>query len=368
MQDARSLLEHLLMSAIEPIDNVDRGTLTGFDAIIDVRSPHEFAEDHIPGAINLPVLSNDERVEVGTVYKQQSTFGARRIGAGYVSQNIAKHLEYFFADQAPSSRFLIYCWRGGLRSQSMATVLSKVGWRIGLLQGGYKTWRRQVVQSLRQNAEPFNVILLDGQTGTAKTEILNRFVAAGGQAVNLEEIAAHRGSVFGAHTQIQQPSQKYFESILWHELSKRDQLSPILVEAESNRIGRCEIPKRLWQSMRSAPVISIEADQTLRSAYLVKAYSDIVSNSDAISAAINRLKPFHSKTQIEAWHELSRAQSNEYLAASLMREHYDPSYNRSRKARQTLPINVVTLAGYDHESLENAASQIISTIESRNRQ
>lgn len=355
------------MSAIEPIDNVDIETLNGFDAIIDVRAPDEFAEDHIPGAINLPVLSNEERAEVGTVYKQQSTFGARRLGAGYVSNNIAKHLAGFFADQPPSSRFLIYCWRGGLRSNAMATILSKVGWRIGLLQGGYKTWRRAVVQSLRQETELLNIILLDGQTGTAKTNLLTRFARAGGQTINLEKLAAHRGSVFGAHRNEPQPSQKYFESMLWAELSKQDHLKPVLVEAESNRIGRCEIPKRLWQSMRAAPVIAIEADHCTRSSYLVEAYNDIVSNRDTISAAIDRLKPFHPKEQIDNWHELARTQSNESLAASLMREHYDPSYNRSRKARESTPICVVTLAGFDHGALEFAASQIKSAVDSNSR-
>ncbi len=364
LHGSRSLLEHLTMSAIEPIDNVTLETLDGFDAIIDVRSPDEFAEDHIPGAINLPVLSNEERAEVGTVYKQLSTFGARRLGAGYVSRNIASHLDRFFANQPPSSKFMIYCWRGGLRSQSMATVLSKVGWRIGLLQGGYKTWRREVVNSLRQRTDPFNIILLDGQTGTAKTELLNRFEKEGGQTLNLECLAAHRGSVFGAHFKTRQPSQKYFESLLWSAMSKHDSKRPILVEAESNRIGRCEIPKRLWKSMRAAPVIAIEADHSTRSHYLVNAYNDIATNSEAVSAAIDRLKSYHPKEQIALWHQLANSKNTENLAASLMREHYDPTYNRSRKLRDTKPIDVITLTGADHDSLNFAVSQIKSAVAS----
>ena len=358
MQEALSLLELSLMSVIEPIDNVDPETLARFDAIIDVRSPDEFAEDHIPGAINLPVLSNDERAEVGTIYKQQSTFGARRIGAGYVSRNIATHLTEFYASQQPSSRFLIYCWRGGMRSRSLATVVSEVGWRTGILVGGYKTWRRSVVHALRDANDPINVVLLDGQTGVAKSEILRRFAATGEQTLDLEMLAAHRGSVFGALAEEQQPTQKRFESLLWRELSRQNLHEPILIEAESNRIGRCEVPARLWKSMRAAPVVSIEANLNLRADYLVNAYRDIIAHESAIPDAINRLKQFHSKDTIDAWKVLAEAKNYRPLATSLMSEHYDPLYDRARKARDRKPIKTIALNGLDHEALDLAVSQI----------
>ena len=350
------------MSAIETIDNTESDALAAFDGIIDVRSPGEFAEDHIPGAINLPVLSNAERAEVGTIYKQQSTFGARRIGASYVSRNIARHLEIYFADQAPSSRFLVYCWRGGMRSRSMATVMNEVGWRTTLLNGGYKTWRRSVVRTLRDYESSINVILIDGQTGAAKSDILRRCAALGVQTLDLEGLAAHRGSVFGGFSETPQPDQKYFESCIAAALAKLDSKRPVLIEAESNRIGRCEIPKRLWQSMLNAPVISVQAEPDLRAEYLLSAYQDIVQNVAAIMDAIDRLAPFHSKETIAAWREMAQSESLAPLAASLMRDHYDPLYSRSRKRRERAPLASITLTGTDDEALNGAAAEIQSLL------
>lgn len=352
------------MSAIDPVDNIDPETLSRFDAIIDVRSSAEFAEDHIPGAVNLPVLSNEERAEVGTIYKQQSTFGARRIGAAYVSRNVARHLETFFAEQPPSSQFLLYCWRGGMRSGSMATILHQVGWRTSVLQGGYKTWRRAVVSGLRNDETPINAVLLDGQTGAAKSEVLNRVAALGAQTLDLENLATHRGSVFGAYVDAPQPTQKAFESQLWNEMTHLDLTKPVLVEAESNRIGRCEVPKRLWNSMRAAPVIVIEASTELRAKYLVNAYRDIVEDSDAILIALGRLAPFHAKATIESWEALADAGDFSQLAGALIREHYDPLYNRARKQRTHQPIAKIELTSLDDASL-NAAAVEIKTLLSR---
>src|ERR1700749_323165 len=150
------------MAVVELIDAVEPPALARFDAVIDVRSPGEFAEDHIPGAINLPVLSNAERAEVGTIYVQGSKFEARRIGAAHVARNIAAHLDGPLSDRPGSFHPLVYCWRGGQRSNAMATVLAQVGWRTGLLTGGYKTYRRRVQRRL-YDAEPwFRLILLDG--------------------------------------------------------------------------------------------------------------------------------------------------------------------------------------------------------------
>ncbi|MEM9616496.1 MAG: tRNA 2-selenouridine(34) synthase MnmH [Pseudomonadota bacterium] len=356
------------MSAIEPVDNIAPETLSRFDAIIDVRSPAEFAEDHIPGAINLPVLSNEERAEVGTIYKQQSTFGARRIGAAYVSRNVAGHLEAFFTKQPPSSQFLVYCWRGGMRSGSMATIMSQVGWRTSVLQGGYKTWRRAVVSGLRNDETQVNIVLLDGQTGVAKSETLNRVAALGAQVLDLENLAAHRGSVFGAYVDAPQPTQKAFESQLWNEMACLDLTKPVLVEAESNRIGRCEVPKRLWNSMRAAPVIVIEANPELRTEYLVNTYRDIVEDSDAILIALGRLAPFHAKATIDCWKALANAGDFSQLAGALIRQHYDPLYDRARKQRSHQPIAKIKLASLDDASLDAAALEIKSFLSSSLRE
>ncbi len=326
------------MSMIEDITDTDVRTLERFDTIIDVRSPAEFAEDHLPGAINLPVLSNDERAKVGTIYKQESQFRARRIGAAYVARNVANHLDGALADKTKNFHPLLYCWRGGMRSGAMATILTRVGWRSGVLYGGYKTWRREVVTALRNDGPPLKIVLLDGQTGTAKSDILRRLPAHGVQIIDLEALANHRGSVFGGFGANTQPPQKLFESRLWDALRRLDPARPILVEAESNRIARCEIPKRLWTAMADAPHITASAPVEARATYLVGAYADICADAETLTAAINRLSPFHAKTTIADW--LTRVHSKELrpLAEALMREHYDPLYDRSRRQHNRRPL------------------------------
>ncbi len=177
-----------------------------YDDIIDVRSPSEYAEDHLPGAISLPVLDDDERAKVGTIYKQVSPFDARKLGAALVAQNAARHLQGPLADRSGGWRPLVYCWRGGQRSGSFATILSQIGWRVDLVKGGYKSWRGLVVRAVYDDPVPSPVIVLDGNTGSAKTEILNRLPALGVQVIDLEGLAHHRGSLFGAMGP--QPSQK----------------------------------------------------------------------------------------------------------------------------------------------------------------
>ena len=218
-----------------------------FDDIIDVRSPAEFAEDHVPGAINLPVLSDAERAEVGTVYVQDSPFKARKIGAALVAQNAARHLQGPLADRDGGWRPLIYCWRGGQRSGSFAAILSQIGWRAEVLEGGYKSYRRLVVDSLYERAFPAPVVLLDGNTGTAKTEVIARLPALGVQSIDLEGLANHRGSALGG--QGAQPSQKAFETALAMRVAALDPSRPVVVEAESSRIRsrlRWTRGRRFW--------------------------------------------------------------------------------------------------------------------------
>ena len=182
----------LQLTAIADLDALD------FDAIIDVRSPAEYAEDHVPGAINLPVLSDAERAQVGTIYKQVSAFDARKIGAALVARNAALHLEGPLAALTGGWRPLVYCWRGGQRSGSFASILAQVGWRVTLLVGGYKSWRRLVVAEVQETPVRPPVVVLDGNTGSAKTDVLAAVAAAGGQVIDLEGLANHRGSLFGA--------------------------------------------------------------------------------------------------------------------------------------------------------------------------
>lgn len=343
---------------IEPIADVWPETLARFDAIIDVRTPAEFAEDHIPGAINLPVLSNDERAEVGTIYTAVSRFRARRIGAAYIARNVARHLDTALADKPAAFRPLLYCWRGGMRSGAMATILAQVGWRTGVLTGGYRTWRRAVVASLRDRAAPLTIVLLDGQTGTAKSDILTRLASLSIQTIDLEGLAAHRGSVFGGFTARPQPGQKMFESLLYRAMDGLDAARPIVVEAESCRIGRCEIPSALWKSMLGAPRIVVSAPAGMRAEYLTTAYADIIGDRAAIIDATLRLAPFHAKEQIEDWLDMAHKERFSGLAESLMRLHYDPLYDRTRKRRGGAPLAEIALGGFTDEALDKAAKEI----------
>ena len=347
-----------MLSMIECVHGVETEALSLYDAVIDVRSPAEFAEDRIPGAINLPVLSNKEREEVGTIYVQDSRFRARRIGAAYVARNVAHHLETALAGMEPKFRPLIYCWRGGMRSNSMATILSQIGWRVGVLDGGYKTWRRAVVAALLEDARPINLVLVDGPTGTAKTDIIRRISHYGVQAIDLEGLAAHRGSVFGADASRAQPPQKLFESELFDRLRRLDHQAPIVVEAESAKIGRLNLPKNVWAAMQTAPRISIRSGVAARSDYLLRAYADVIADPHLLGGALERLRSFHAKAKIEEWMRLADEGRCKDLAADLITEHYDPLYARSGKREERRVLGEIEISRLDENGIEDAALKI----------
>ncbi len=321
------------MAGYQTTQAVGAADLAVFDAIIDVRSPSEFALDHVPGAENLPVLDDAQRAEVGTIYVQESRFLARRIGAARVARNLARHLETALADRPASFRPLIYCWRGGQRSDAMATILSQVGWPVTLLQGGYRTYRRHVTARLYDEDQPLKLMLLDGHTGSAKTEILNALPALGVQVLDLEGLAEHRGSLFGAMAGRPQPSQKMFESRLLGALHALDLNRPIVVEAEASKIGDRMTPPVLWRTMQAAPRIVLEASQEHRAAYLASAYGDIAADPAALEAAFARLPIAPSRERLETWRGLIAVGDFAALAQALIGLHYDPAYDRAaRKA------------------------------------
>ena len=301
----------------------------GFDAVIDVRSPSEFAEDHLPGAINLPVLDDAERARIGTIYKQQSPFLARKLGAALVARNAALHLEGPLAEMPGGWRPLVYCWRGGQRSGSFATILHQVGWRVELIQGGYKAWRSLVVAELTDRPVVSPVVVLDGNTGTAKTEVLARLAARGVQMIDLEGLANHRGSLFG-HRVGGQPSQKAFEGRLAVALAALDPARPLVVEAESSRIGDLALPKQLWAAMVAAPRIRIAAPLAARAAYLARAYADMTADTEGLVRVVESLKHAHPAERIAEWVALAEQGAFESLAAGLMQEHYDRRYEKHR--------------------------------------
>ncbi len=299
-----------------------------FDTLIDVRTPAEYAEDHIPGAINLPVLSNEERARVGTIYTQESPFLARKIGAALVARNAAAHIEGPLADNDGGWRPLVYCWRGGQRSGSFASILEQIGWRVETLVGGYQSYRRLIVAALYQSAFQVPVILLDGNTGTGKTEIIQRLTALGVQNIDLERLANHRGSALGAAGP--QPSQKAFESSLARAAHNLDPARPVLIEAESSRIGQIYLPPQLFAAMKSAPRIEIAAPSASRVEYLVRAYSEEIADCEGFAARLDGLIRLQGRAQVEAWQAALRAGSFDQVAAEMIELHYDPSYAKAR--------------------------------------
>ncbi|MBL9048708.1 MAG: tRNA 2-selenouridine(34) synthase MnmH [Tabrizicola sp.] len=331
----------------------------GFDDIIDVRAPAEFAEDHLPEAISLPVLDDLERAQVGTIYKQVSPFTARKVGAALVSKNAARHLEGPLADKPGGWRPLVYCWRGGQRSGSFATILSQIGWRVETLAGGYKTWRGLVVREVYDTPVRAPVVVLDGNTGSAKTEILNLLPGFGVQVIDLEGLARHRGSLFGAVGP--QPSQKAFEGALALALAGLDPTRPVVVEAESSKIGNCRLPPEIWKAMVAAPRVAIAASRAARAHYLARAYADMTSDPDRLAATVRLLRPLHPAEVIEEWLALAAAKDHVALADSLMERHYDPRYGKHR-ARMEVPVVEIGAADLGESALPAIAAEVAAAV------
>ncbi len=301
-----------------------------FDQIIDVRSPGEFEEDHIPGAINCPVLDNDERIRVGTLYKQVSSFDAKKLGAGLVAKNIARYLESQFADKPKSWKPLIYCWRGGTRSGAMTHILRQVGWTAMQLDGGYKAYRRHVIQQLDTLPEKFQFHVVCGATGSGKSRLLNALEAQGAQVLDLEALAAHRGSVLGNLPDIAQPAQKMFESLVWHTLAGFDASQPVYVEAESKKVGLLRVPEKIIEAMwQRGRCIRIDAPVEARVQLLSEEYEHFFTSLEILFTQLDCLKNIHGGERIEAWKHMARNKQWDFLVRELLDLHYDPAYRNS---------------------------------------
>jgi tRNA 2-selenouridine synthase len=301
----------------------------GFDEIIDVRTPLEFAEDHIPGAINAPVLSNEERVIIGTMFKQATAHEATRLGAAMVARNIAHHLDTLFSDKPAHWKPLIYCWRGGKRSASMTTWFNLIGWKARQLEGGYKSYRRWALDNLETQPPAFSYFVLTGPTGTGKTRLLQALAAQGAQILDLEALARHRGSILGAVPLHPQPSQKAFDSALLEVLTTFDTGKPVFVEAESKRIGRITLPLSLLTRMHGSQCIRITAGLDERLAFLLQDYRNLFDDREQFKQRLALLTCLHSKAVIQRWHEMIDSDAREPLFRELIELHYDPSYARS---------------------------------------
>ncbi|WP_330728279.1 tRNA 2-selenouridine(34) synthase MnmH [Burkholderia multivorans] len=315
-----------------------------FDEIIDVRTPLEFAEDHIPGALNAPVLSNEERVLVGTMYRQVSPYEATRVGAAIVARNIARHLDTTFADRPRNWRPLIYCWRGGKRSGSMTTWFNLIGWQARQLDGGYKAYRRSVCATLDTLPTRFRYIVLVGHTGCGKTRLLNALRGAGAQTLDLEALACHRGSLLGALPGVPQPSQKAFDSGLVETLQRYDPAWPVFVESESRKIGLVQLPIALLDAFHAGPWVQVEAARDERIAFLLDDYGHLFDDRAAFGAQLDRLIGLHSREEVARWHALLDADRRAELFGTLIERHYDPAYARTYRASYGKPNRALTFA------------------------
>jgi tRNA 2-selenouridine synthase len=319
--------------------------LRAFDDVLDARSPAEFAEDHLPDALNVPVLDDDERALVGTVYKQKSAFEAKRVGAPLAARNIAAAIERLFGAKPRNWSPLVYCWRGGGRSGSLVHVLRQVGWDARRLDGGYKAFRRQVVADLDTLPGHFDLRVVCGATGSGKSRLLEALARSGGQVLDLEVLAAHRGSVLGELPGAPQPSQKAFETSLWSALSQLDPARPVFVESESRKVGNLRVPEVLIERMRGSRCLRLEADADTRVALLLEEYAHFVAEPDALAAKLELLRNLHGAERIAQWREHLAHGRWHPLVRDLLESHYDPAYNRSlmrnyRDAQTGTPVPI----------------------------
>jgi tRNA 2-selenouridine synthase len=328
-----------------------------FDQIIDVRSPAEFALDHVPNAINLPAMSDEERARVGTIYVQEDPFKARKIGAAIVARNVAMHLEGPLTEKEGSYKPLVYCWRGGQRSGSVAIILKQIGWRADTIEGGYQAYRRLVSKALYEGAMPCPVVVIDGGTGTAKTRLLDHLARQGAQTLDLEAMAEHRGSLFGPMGNAQ-PSQKAFESRLAMGLAKLQPNHPVYVEAESSKIGRLIIPPVLWQAMIAAPNLRLKAPLEARVDHLISAYPDMRADDAKLQTVLDMLIRYHGHEKVAQWKALAAAQEYAALTRALIETHYDPRYARISKAHAP-EAEEIQLPDLSDETLATCAARLI---------
>ncbi len=297
-----------------------------FDDVIDVRTREEFDEDHIPGAISLPVLDEAERHHVGYTYKQDSPFPAKRMGAALILRRIANMLETEFADKPREWRPLVYCWRGGKRSGTLVHLLNEIGWKAEQISGGYKAFRSHVLaaQEIIPSAQ-FRVVA--GPTGSGKTRLLIALAREGAQVLDLEALAHHRGSLLGDIGK--QPSQKWFESQVWDALAQFDPARPVFVESESKKIGNVAVPAALIEKMRASPCVQVQTADDIRVRLLDEEYRALLLDTARFSTRVQHLVALRGREMIERWVRWSSEGNFDDLTRSLLHDHYDPAYEQS---------------------------------------
>ncbi len=306
--------------------------------VVDVRSPGEYAQGHIPGAVNIPLFSDEERVDVGTRYKQINREAALHRGLEYVGSRLVSYLKDL-GRLTPSKAVLLYCWRGGMRSASMAWLFEMGGYSCTLLEGGFKAYRQEVLDAFEL---PIELVVVGGMTGTGKSDILRALEEMGEQVLFLEEIAHHKGSAFGALGQESQPTTLQFEHQLYEVWRRFDSNRPVFLEDESAAIGTVSIPKPLFAQMRQSNLYLLELAFSIRKTRIEREYAHFPP--DQLKAAIVRIR---KRLGDESMNKAIDAIDNRQLddAIDIILRYYDKAYRKGNAKRPPEAIKSIPLSG-----------------------
>jgi tRNA 2-selenouridine synthase len=336
--------------------------LDEFDIVIDARSEDEYAEDHLPNAVNWPTLNNEERKLVGTMYKQVNAFEASKRGAAMAARNIASHIEREVLDKPKGWKPLAYCWRGGKRSGSLSLVLSQIGFRITLLEGGYKAFRQALLEDIPRLAPKFDWRVICGTTGSGKTRLLQALEKSGAQVLDLEALANHRSSVLGAIPGVPQPSQKHFDTRIWDALRRLDPARPVFVESESKKVGNVAVPAALIEAMRAGQCLNLVLPDEQRVALLLEDYDFFVRDSEAFCERLDALTQLRGKQVVENWKTQVRAGQIEPVVRDLLLSHYDPVYLQSmqRNFKQYAQAQTISPQDRSAQAMQALANELVA--------
>jgi tRNA 2-selenouridine synthase len=326
-----------------------------FSTVIDARSEGEYAEDHLPGAVNWPSLHDEERKIVGTSYKQISQFEAKKLGAALVAKNISEHIQRDVLNKPKEWQPLVYCWRGGKRSGSLALILDQIGFKVTLVDGGYKAFRAALVADLPQLAARHSYRVVCGPTGSGKTRLLQALAAQGAQVLDLEALANHRSSVLGMIPGVPQPSQKAYDSRIWAALRGFDPARPVYIESESKKVGNVAVPDGLITAMRASPCLRIDLAEDERVALLLEDYDFFVRDIEFFCERLLALSEARSKATVQDWRERARSGDVASVVRELLVLHYDPGYLQSMQRNFSQHEAARALAPRDHSTAAMSA-------------
>jgi tRNA 2-selenouridine synthase len=350
--------------SVKPVPAADAmARLAEFDAVIDARSEAEYAEDHLPGAINWPSLNDAERHEVGTLYKQVSPFEARKRGAALVAANIARHIERDIIGKPKGWKPLVYCWRGGQRSGSLSLVLGQIGFQVYIVEGGYKAFRAALLAELPALSQRLQYRVVCGPTGSGKTRLLQALGAAGAQVLDLEDLASHRSSVLGLIPGQPQPTQKRFDTLVWQKLRSFDPSLPVYVESESKKVGNVTVPEALIAAMRASPCLRLDLPEDERVQLLLEDYAFFSEDRDLFCERLAALKQLRGSEVVEGWQAQVRAGEIETVVRALLVKHYDPGYasSTSRNFEGFAQARAIAPRDRTPEAMAQLARELVSS-------